>query len=171
MVCWVPYLNMSDFYKVTRIVALFCPRRLFESDLNNCPSPSHSNLVSDEVYICSGLLLMVSWLLPYLAKGPTPDFNNGPGNDSNIGCILAIQRLFESNVNNSPSLRSNLVSGRVYICSGFLLTVFWRVPYLPSLTSVMVWEVTQIVAPFPPWRLFESDSNNGSPGLLQSCVR
>ena len=27
------------------------PRRLFESDLNNGPSPGHSNLVSDEVYI------------------------------------------------------------------------------------------------------------------------
>ena len=26
-------------------------------------------------------LLMVSWWLPYLAKGPTPDFNNDPGND------------------------------------------------------------------------------------------
>ena len=55
---------------------------------------------------------MVSWLLPYLAKGPTPDFNNVPGNDSNIGCILAFQHLFESNLNNStaPS-HSNLVSG------------------------------------------------------------
>ena len=24
---------------------------------------------------------MISWWLPYLAKGLTPDFNNGPGND------------------------------------------------------------------------------------------
>ena len=99
----------------------------------NCPSPSHSSLVSDEVYICSGILLMVSWLLPYLAKGPTLDFNNGPGNASNIGCILVLQRLFESNLNNSPfPSHSNLVSGRVYICSGFLLTVSWWVPYLPK---------------------------------------
>ena len=40
-----------------------------------------------------------------------PDFNSGPGNDSNIGCILTLQHLFESNVNNSPSpSHSNLVS-------------------------------------------------------------
>ena len=37
--------------QVTRIVAPFCPRRLFESNLNNGPSPGHSNLVSGEVYI------------------------------------------------------------------------------------------------------------------------
>ena len=76
---------------------------------------------------------MVSWLLPYLSKGPTPDFSSGPGNDSNIGCILALQRLFESNLNNSPSpSHSNLVSGSIYICSGFLLMVSWFVPYLPK---------------------------------------
>ena len=40
-----------------------------------------------------------------------PDFNNGPGNDSNSGCILVLQRLFESNLNNGPSpSHSNLVS-------------------------------------------------------------
>ena len=66
----------------TRIVTP-SPRRLFESDSNNGPSPGHSSLVSDEVYICSSLLLMISWRLPYLAKGPTPDFNNGLGNDFN----------------------------------------------------------------------------------------
>ena len=40
-----------------------------------------------------------------------PDFNNGPRNDSNSGCILVLQCLFESNLNNglSPS-HSNLVS-------------------------------------------------------------
>ena len=59
------------------------PQRLFEPDSNNDPSPGHSNLVSDEVYICLSLLLMISWWLPYLAKGPAPDFNNGPGNDLN----------------------------------------------------------------------------------------
>ena len=26
---------------------------------------------------------MISWWLPYLVKGPTPDFNNGLGNDFN----------------------------------------------------------------------------------------
>ena len=140
MVWWVPYLNKGcrpDFNNGlggdSNSGPILAPWRLFESDSNNGPSPSHSNLVSDEVYICSGLLLMVSWLLPYLAKGPTPNFNSGPGNDSNIGYILALQRLFESNLNHSPSpSHSNLVSGRVYICSGLLLTVSWWVPYLPK---------------------------------------
>ena len=108
---------------------------------------------------------MISWWLPYLAKGPTPDFNYDPGNDSNSGCNLALQRLIESDLNNGPSpSHSNLVSDGVYICSGLLLMVSWYVPYLPKaagLTSVMAQEMTGIVAPFcPPPRLFESDSNN-----------
>ena len=76
---------------------------------------------------------MISWWLPYLVKGPTPDFNNGPGNHSNSGCTLALQRLFESDLNNglSPS-HSNLVSDGVYICSGLLLMVSWWMPYLPK---------------------------------------
>ena len=129
MVWWVPYLNKGrrpDFNNGlggdSNSGPILAPWRLFESDLNNGPSPSHSNLVTDEVYICSGPLLMVSWLLPYLAKGPT-----------HICCILVLQCLFESNMNNSPSpSHSSLVSGRVYICSGFLLTVSWWVPYLPK---------------------------------------
>ena len=72
MVWWVPYLNKGhrpDFNNGlggdSNSGPILAPWRLFESDLNNGPSPSHSNLVSDEVYICSGLLFMVSWLLPY----------------------------------------------------------------------------------------------------------
>ena len=64
-------------------------QRLFESDLNNGPSPSHSNLVSDGIYIYSGLLLMVSWWVPCLSKGYRPDFNNGLVGDSNSGSVLA----------------------------------------------------------------------------------
>ena len=54
---------------------------------------------------------MISWLLPYLAKASTPDFNYGSENDSNSDCILALQRLNESDLNggHSPS-HSNLVS-------------------------------------------------------------
>ena len=40
-------------------------------------------------YICSGLLLMLFWQVPYLAKDHKPDFSNGPGGYSNKGCILA----------------------------------------------------------------------------------
>ena len=120
---------------------------------------------------------MTSWWLPHLIKGPTPDFNNGPGNYSNNGCMFALQCLFESNLNNSPSpSHSNLASDRVYICSGLLLMVSWWVPYLSkgcrpdinngqggnlnsgpisssvylSLTSIMAQEVTGIVVPFWP---------------------
>ena len=32
---------------------------------------------------------MVSWQVPYLAKGCRPDFNNGLGGDSKSGPILA----------------------------------------------------------------------------------
>ena len=59
------------------------------ADSNSGPVLGHSNLVSNEVYICSGLLFMISWWLLYLAKGPMPDFNNGPGNDLNSSGSLA----------------------------------------------------------------------------------
>ena len=32
---------------------------------------------------------MDSWRVPYLPKGCRPDFNNGPGGDSNNGPVLA----------------------------------------------------------------------------------
>ena len=96
-------------------MALFWPWHLFESYSKNVPSPGHSNLVSDEVYICSSLLLMVSWWLPYLAKGPMSDFNNGLGNDSNSGCILALQRLIKSDLNNGPSPSQSFVRWSIHL--------------------------------------------------------
>ena len=73
---WVPYLPKGcrlDFNNGpvgdSNSGSALDPGRLFESDSNNGPSLGHSNLVSDEVYICSSLLLMISWWLPYLAKG------------------------------------------------------------------------------------------------------
>ena len=137
------------------------PQRLFESNLNNGPSPGDSNLVSDEVYICSSL--MIFWWLPYLAN-----LNNG----SNSGCILVLQRLFQSNLNNGPSpSHSNLVSdGGIHLFRSpsylWFSGGYHICPRTAGLTSVMAQEVTQIVAPFcPPQRLFEFDSNSGpSPG-------
>ena len=126
-------------------------QRLFESDLNNGSSPSYPNLVSDGVYICSGLLLMVSWWVPYLIKSCRPDFNNGLGGDSNSGPILGPRRLFESNSNNGPSPgHSNLVSDEVYICSSLPLMISW---WLPSLAK----------GPTP-------DFNNGPGNALNSDV-
>ena len=55
---WVPYLPKGcrpDFNNGlggdSNSGPVLAPRRLFESDSNNGPSPGHSNLVSDEVYI------------------------------------------------------------------------------------------------------------------------
>ena len=140
MVWWVPYLNKGcnpDFNNGlggdSNSGPVLASWRLFEPDSNNGPSPGHSNLVSDEVYICLSFLLMISWWLPYLANSPTPDFNSGPGIDSNIGCILALQHLFESHLNNGPQAIPILpVLDGVYICSGLLLMVSWWVPYLPK---------------------------------------
>ena len=59
---------------------------------------------------------MDSWRVPYLPKGCSPDFNNGPGGDSNSGPVLASGCLFESDSNNGPSPgHSNLLSDEVYI--------------------------------------------------------
>ena len=44
------------------------PQRLFETDENNDPPQANPNPVSDGEYICSGLLLMVFWWVPYLSK-------------------------------------------------------------------------------------------------------
>ena len=90
---------------------------------------SLTRIMTPEVYICSGLLFMISWWLLYLAKGPMPDFNNGPGNDLNSTRSLAPRRLLETDVNNDPpQALPNPVSVGEYICSGLLLMVFWWVP-------------------------------------------
>ena len=47
--------------------------------------------------------LMVFWWVPYLAKRPRPDFNNGSGDNSNCGCILGSRHLCEFDLNNDPS--------------------------------------------------------------------
>ena len=103
---------------------------------------------------------MVSWWVPNLAKGPRPDLNNGPEDNSNCDHIYGPRHLFESNLNNVPS------TGHKYVP----LMVSWWVQYLakgprPDFTDNGP-GITRIVASFlPPRRLFESSSNNGlSPG-------
>ena len=57
---------------------------------------------------------MVTWWVPYLAKGPKPDFNNDLEDDSSSGRTLPIRCLSESDSNNGPSPgRSNLMSDEV----------------------------------------------------------
>ena len=43
---------------------------------------------------------MVFWWVPYLAKRPRPDFNNGSGDNSNCGYNLGPRHLFEFDLNN-----------------------------------------------------------------------
>ena len=56
---------------------------------------------------------MVSLWTPYLAKGPKPDFNNGPGDGFNRAVLwhfgvyysqTRIMRLFVPDLNSGPSL-------------------------------------------------------------------
>ena len=127
------------------------PRHLLESYSNNGPSEDHSNPVSDEACICSS----PSWWLPHLAKGTTRDFNNGPGNDSNNGCMSALQCLFESNLNNGPSpshFNQSCVRWSEY--TSVQVSYLWFpggchiCPRAAGLTSIMAQEVNRIVTPF-----------------------
>ena len=119
---WVPYLSKGcrlDFNDglggESNSGPILALQRLFVFDSNNGPSPRHSNLVSHRVYICSCLILMVSWWVPYLPKGCRPELNNGLGGDS-TSVPVPPRRLFESDWNNDPSPgHSNLVSDEVYI--------------------------------------------------------
>ena len=68
---------------------------------------------------------MVSWQVPYLAKGCRPNFNNGLGADSNSGLILALGvYLSPTRIPFQSCVRWS------YICSGLLLIVSWWVPFL-----------------------------------------
>ena len=87
-VWWVPYLKrlkpeFNNGPEMTSIEAtIWTPLHLFKTDLYNGPSLSHG------VYICSSLLLMVSWQVPHLSTGSRPNFNNDLGSDSNSGPVL-----------------------------------------------------------------------------------
>ena len=94
---------------------------------------------------------MVSWWVPYLAKGCRPDFNNGLGGDLNS---LAPQHLFKSDSNNGPSPgHLNLVSD---VVTSVHVSYLWFPgrchiwPRAAGLTSIMASEVTLKVAPLWP---------------------
>ena len=125
----VPYLAKShrpDIHNgpgVIQIVPTFCPQHLLKFNTNNGPSLGHSSLGPDGRYTCSSLPLMI-WWVPYLNKGCRPDFNNGPGDNSDSGPVLASWCLFESDSNNGLSQgHSSLVSDEVFRspAGGFLV--------------------------------------------------
>ena len=68
-------------------------------------------------YACSGGPLMLFWWVQYLAKGPRPDLNDGPGDNSDSDCILPPWRLFESDSNNGPRPFQSLSDGRYFFRS------------------------------------------------------
>ena len=123
------------------------PQRLFEFDSNN------GSLVSDRVYICSGLIPIVSWRVPYLPKGCRPAFNNGLEGDSNSGSVPPGVYLSPTRIMAPPQAIPILgqmedtpvqvfylwIPGGCHIC-----------PRAVGLTSIMALKVTRIVAPFPP---------------------
>ena len=172
MVSWqVPYLSKGsrpDFNDGlggdSNSSPVLAPQRLFEFEPNNGPSLGHSNLVSDKVYICSGLF-MISWWLLYLAKGPMSDFNNGPGNDLNSSCSLALLHLFETNLNNgpAPSHSQPCVRWRIHLFRsptyGFLAGYLSK-GRMPDVNNGLGGDSNSgpVLA---TQRLFESDSNNG----------
>ena len=88
------------------------------------PPQSHSNLVSDRIYIYSGLLLMVSWWVLYLPKGCRLDFNNGLVGDLNSGLFLA------PSVYLSPTRTMAPPRTIPILCHIKYTSVFWWLPYL-----------------------------------------
>ena len=77
-------------------------------------------------YICSCLLLLVSWQGLYLAKGCRPDFINGLRGGSNSGPILVPGVYWSLTGIMAPPQTISILS---YICSCLLLMVSWQVPY------------------------------------------
>ena len=117
---------------------------------------------------------MVFWWMPYLAKRPRPDFNNGSGDNSNCGCILSPQHSFEFDLNNDPS------PGNSSLGSDRSTSVHLNLWFLNILIIHLMSAISDPRLDFYncPWdnldnsrilthrRLLVSDSNNSpSPGL------
>ena len=95
---WVLYLAKGPKHDFNN-----APRAFIQVRLEYWPLPRPSQSCVRWSYICSCLLLMVSWQVPYLAKAYRLDLNNGLRCDSNSGPIVAPRRLFESDLNNGHS--------------------------------------------------------------------
>ena len=92
---WVQYLVKDprpDFINgpgITRTVAAFWPTSVYSSPTQiMAPLQVILILVKWKIHY-SGLSLILSWWVQHLAKGPRPDFNNGPVDNSNSDSILA----------------------------------------------------------------------------------
>ena len=103
---------------------------------------------------------MVSWQVPYLAKGCKPDFNNGLKGDWNSDPILAPRRLFKSDSNNGlfPGHLNLVLDGATSVHVSYLwfpgrCHIWLRAT---GLTSIMASKVTGIVTPFWPPGVYSS---------------
>ena len=153
---WVPYLAKGSRPDLNNGPAdnsncgpILSPWRLFESELNNGPSPRHSNLGSDgstfvQVPTCGLLVSAIS------GQGPRLDFNSCPWDNLNSGRILVHRRLFESDSNNSSSPGHSNLGQLEDTPVQVSHSVSWWVQYWPrasGLTSIMAKGITRIVAP------------------------
>ena len=127
------------------------PRRLFETDVNNDPPQAIPNPVSDGEYICSGLLLMVFWWVPsssavslFLFNPSSQTVQHFYKEHNQMLKVVLLQVAFYVKARLCRS------QGGCHIC-----------PRAACLMSIMAQEVTRIVVPFWPQRLFESNSNSG----------
>ena len=117
---------------------------------------------------------MVFWWVPYLAKRPRSDFNNGSGDNSNRSCILGPRHLFEFDLNNDPSpgnsslgsdgstsVHLNLWSPKILIIQLMSAISGPRLDF-----NNCPWDNLNNSRILTHRRLFVSDSNNGpSPGF------
>ena len=129
-------------------------------------SAKHSDIGSDGRYFYSGLPLMVFWWGDIFSQGPRTDFNNGPGNNSNRGCILGLWRLFESDSNDGPPRPLQSCVRWKYFCSSVPLMVSWWVQYLakgPRPDSSNGPGITRIVAAFLPFGVYSRSTGIMAP--------
>ena len=118
----MPYLPKScrpDFnQEVTRIVAPYWPPSVYLSS-TRIMTPPQAIPILCQIYICSCLIPMVSWWVPYLPKGCRSDFNNGLRGDSSSGPVLA------------PG---------VYLSPTQIMTPLWAIPILCQMKSIYLFK-------------------------------
>ena len=84
-----PGLILTIVHVIIWIVAAFWPTGVYSSPTQIMAPLQVIPVLSNGRYTFSGLPLMISSWVQYLAKGPGPDFNKGPEDNSNSGHILA----------------------------------------------------------------------------------
>ena len=138
--------------------------------MNNGPSAGHSGQMKILLFRPP---LMVFWWVPYLAKRPRPDFNNGSGDNSNCGCILGIYLSSTwimtppqaipvlGHWDESTPVHLNLWSPKILIIHLMSAISGPRLDF-----NNCPWDNSNNTPILTDRRLFVSDSNNGpSPGL------